>query len=106
LWAETTDISNSGFFCYTMEPFAPGDTLASLIGLRAQSSNSADSDERLYLEAKVEAVRIVMNNGSGFGVGFRILEYRLVNNNGLPSWAKLQAELEAFEPVIEQPVSL
>lgn len=103
LWTETADISNNGFYCTTAQPLAPGDALTCLIALPVQSSGSPDNDERLYLEAKVDVVRIVVNNGNGFGVGCQIREYRVINNQTLPLWAVRKAEKEAFEPAIEQP---
>jgi PilZ domain len=104
LWTETTDISNSGFYCSITQPLAPGERLACLIGLPIpQLSGSSESSDRLYLDAQVEAVRIVVNNRSGFGVGCRILEYRVIANNSIPSWAARELEQPTPEPVIEQP---
>ena len=100
LWTETADINNNGFYCNTREPFAPGDRLTCLIGLPAQPSGS----DRLYLEAKVDVVRITVNDGSGFGVGCRISQYHVINDQALPSWAVGETRQKAFEPAIEQPV--
>ena len=83
-----------------MQPFVPGDTLTCLIGLPAQR----DDSDQLYLEAKVKVVRIVVNDGSGFGVGCQIRQYHVINDQALPSWAVGEVKQKAVEPVIEQPV--
>jgi hypothetical protein len=104
LRTETADISNNGFYCNTMQPFVPGDILACLIELPANSSGAFDSNDRFYLEAKVEVVRIVVNSNSGFGVGCAIREYRVINHQSLPLWASRKAQQEVSEPAaIGQP---
>jgi hypothetical protein len=102
LWTETADISNNGFYCNTAQPFAPGDELKCLIVLPTHAPGTPDSDERLYLEAKVDVVRIVMNEGSAFGIGCEIRHYHVVNSQTLPAWAGADAERKMAEAIIEQ----
>jgi hypothetical protein len=102
LWTETGDISNNGFYCNTIHPFAPGDKLSCLIVLPTQPSGSHEDTEGLYLEARVDVVRIVAR-GNGFGVGCEIRQYRVVNNQVLASWAIMNGfEHKPSESVIEQ----
>jgi hypothetical protein len=103
LWSETADISNNGFYCTTAQPFAPGDVLTCLIELPVNPPGSPDNAARLYLEAKVDVVRIVVHSGNGFGIGCQIRDYRVINNQPLPAWAVRKTEQEAVERVIEQP---
>ncbi len=102
LRTETVDISNNGFYCNTTQPFAPGEKLTCLIGLPTRSTASPAFGDRLYLLADVAVVRIVVDNSSGFGVGCRISEFRVLTNEAIPSWALAQPERTAT-PVIEQP---
>ena len=102
LWTETADISNNGFYCNTAQPFAPGDELRCLIMLPTHAPGTADNNERLYLDAKVDVVRIVMNEGSGFGIGCEIRQYQVVNGQMLPAWAGTEAEQKKVETIIEQ----
>ena len=90
LQTETVDISNNGFYCITPHPFAPGEHLICVIGMPIRSGATLDCKDQLYLQAEVEVVRIVVNNGSGFGVGCRISEYHVLANDALPSWATAQ----------------
>src|ERR1035438_3108442 len=76
LQTETLDISNNGFYCITTHPFAPGERLTCVIGVPIRSGATLECKDRLYLQAEVDVVRIVVNNGNGFGVGCRISEYR------------------------------
>jgi hypothetical protein len=50
---------------------------------------------RLYLEAEVDVVRIVVNNGNGFGVGCCISDFRVLTNGALPAWAKVEQAVPA-----------
>jgi hypothetical protein len=102
LWTETADISNNGFYCNTLQPFAPGDQLNCLVVLPTHTPGATDND-RLYLDAKVDVVRIVMHESSGFGLGCEIRQYHVVNNKTLPSWAGSEAGQKRVESVIEQP---
>ena len=102
LQSETRDISNNGFYCITPHPFAPGEKLICLIGVPTRSTSKEEAKKRLYLEAEVDVVRIVVNNGSGFGVGCRISDYRVLAGNAIPSWASGQAEL--MPAAVEQAV--
>jgi len=92
LQIETLDISNNGFYFITTQPFAPGEQLTCLIGVPIRSSVTSECKDRLYLQAEVDVVRIVVDNGNGFGVGCRISEYRVLTNDALPSWALVQSE--------------
>ena len=104
LRTETVDISNNGFYCNTTQPFAPGEKLTCLIGLPVRSTASPAFGDRFYLLADVDVVRIVLNNGSGFGVGCRISEFRVLTNDAIPSWALAKPDETASKPTIEQPV--
>jgi hypothetical protein len=104
LQTETRNISNNGFYCITPHPFAPGEKLRCLIGVPTRSSEKRELKDRLYLEAEVDVVRIVVNNGDGFGVGCRISDYRVLGSNAIPSWASGQAELMPVGTAIEQAV--
>ena len=86
LRAETLDVSNNGFYCITSRPFAPGERLTCIIAVPIRAATgAAESCDRLYLEAKVDVVRIVVNSNNGFGVGCRISEYRIGINDSLRS---------------------
>ncbi len=102
LWTETADISNNGFYCNTIQPFAPGDQLKCVIVLPAHSPGTPDNNERFYLEATVDVVRIVMNEGTGFGIGCEIRQYHVIKRDRLPSWADGEAEQKLAESAIEQ----
>lgn len=105
LWTETIDISNNGFYCSTSHPFAPGEVLQCLISLPSSPpSGSPDTASRLYLEAKAEVIRIAID-GSGFGVAFRILDYRVLAQDAVASWATSEPEQDddVEHPIIEQP---
>ena len=97
---ETLDISNNGFYCITTQPFAPGERLTCLIGVPVRSSATREPKERLYLHADVDVVRIVVNNGNGFGVGCRISDYRVLTSDAIPSWALDSTE----QPVVVTPI--
>jgi hypothetical protein len=51
----------------------------------------------------VNVVRIVMNKGSGFGIGCEIRQFHVLTSQALPSWVREEAE-QKVETVIEQPV--
>ena len=102
LQTETLDISNNGFYCITTHPFAPGERLTCVIGVPIRSGATLECKDRLYLQAEVDVVRIVVNNGNGFGVGCRISEYRVLTNSLLPQWATAQAGQAVSASPIEQ----
>ena len=82
--SETLDISSRGFYCTTKEPFAPGDRLRALLSIPA-AYDSRDSN--LYLDAEVEVMRVTMDNViSGFGLGCRIADYHVVDNQTALNW--------------------
>jgi hypothetical protein len=92
LQTETLNISNNGFYCITTQPFAPGDKLACLIVVPTRSSCHSEINDRLCLQAEVDVVRIMVNNGNGFGVGCRISNYRVLTNDAVPSWASCPSD--------------
>lgn len=100
LRCETADISTDGFYCNTSEPFAPGEKLTCLVALPTRPPAPQEDGNQLCLEAEVEVVRLVMNNGDGFGIGCRILEYRVLSRAAAVSWA--QTEQGTSSPIIEQ----
>jgi hypothetical protein len=104
LKTETLDISNNGFYCITTRPFVPGEKLTCLIGMPGRSSSKLESKSRFYLEAEVKVVRIVVNSGSGFGVGCRISDYRVLARDAIPSWVTAPAEETMAAAAIEQMV--
>jgi hypothetical protein len=68
-----------------------------------RSGATLECKDRLYLEAKVDVVRIVVNNGNGFGVGCRISEYRVLANDNFQKWATAKAgETVSAATTIEQ----
>ena len=104
VWTETADISNNGFYCNTPQPFAPGDEFRCIIVLPTHCLAPSNNGERLYLEAKVEVVRIAMNESSGFGIGCEIRHFHVLTSQKLPPWARADAENKRIEAIIEQPV--
>jgi hypothetical protein len=67
-----------------------------------RSSETLELRERLYLQAEVDVVRIVVTNGNGFGVGCRISDYHVLANDAVPSWALATTEQAVFATPIEQ----
>jgi PilZ domain-containing protein len=75
--SETVNISSDGLYCIAQEPFAPGDRLRCLITLGGPFHSAQDC---LYLEARIEVVRILADNAvPGFGLGCRIKDYHVVS---------------------------
>ena len=82
--SETVNISSKGFYCTTKEPFAPGDRLRALLSLPAPSESKGNE---LYLDAKVEVMRVLMDNdASGFGLGCRIAGYHVLSRETAEKW--------------------
>lgn len=79
----TTNISNSGFYCNTQEPFSPGDQLRCLIVLPAEEDEREDP---CYLEGDAEVIRLLVTD-EGFAVGCRLNEYHVIVDGLIPSWA-------------------
>jgi PilZ domain len=102
LQTETLDISNNGFYSITAHPFAPGEKLKCLIGVGTRLASTSDPKHRLWVEAEVDVVRIVVTNGTGFGVACRISDYRVLAGDALPSWALQRAEHASLPPPVEQ----
>ena len=73
--SETLNISKNGFYCATREPFVPGDRLRCLLSI---SAPCGPMDSELYLDAEIEVMRVLVDT-SGFGLGCRIGEYHIVN---------------------------
>jgi PilZ domain len=74
--SETVDISRDGFFCITDQPFQPGQQMrCSLLFPEASAG-------RVRLDGTVEVVRVSLNSqGPGFGIGFCLRDYRLVEES-------------------------
>jgi hypothetical protein len=73
--SETVNISSDGFYCTTSQPFIPGERLRCIISLR----QGRQAEPYQYLDAEVEVVRIIApQRESGFGIGCRIWDYRLM----------------------------
>lgn len=83
LRTSTTNISNSGFYCNTDEPFSPGDQLRCLIVLPPGEN---DRESPCYLEGDAEVIRLLVTDG-GFAVGCRLNEYHVIVDGLIPSWA-------------------
>jgi len=79
-------MNSDGFYCTTTQPFSPGERLACLVVLPAQSAGAPPRD-RFYLEGQVEVIRLVVSGTKGFGIGCRIREYQMINGEALPPWA-------------------
>jgi c-di-GMP-binding flagellar brake protein YcgR len=75
---ETINISSSGFYCTSNEPFAVGSRLRCVIVLPGQAH--ATPQDVLFLDCKAEVMRVVANAAQGFGTGFRILQYRVITS--------------------------
>jgi hypothetical protein len=84
--SETSNISNDGFYCTSPQPFSPGDSLACLIVLPAEPSDSKESPQ-FCIEGRVEVVRLVVDNQKGFGIGCRFGQYHVIPRGEIPSWA-------------------
>jgi len=76
---ETLNISKNGFYCATKEPFAPGDRLRCLLSISAPSDST---EGELYLDAEIEVMRVLVD-ALGFGLGCRIGEYHIVNQQAV-----------------------
>jgi PilZ domain len=87
--SETANISNDGFYCETPEPLSPGEKLTCLLALPTQPSISAPGDP-FYIEGQVDVVRLVGDNATGFGIGCRICQYRIISREGVPAWAQIR----------------
>jgi hypothetical protein len=77
--SETVNISKTGFYCSTKEPFAPGDRLRCLLSISAPCDST---ESELYLDAEVEVIRVRVDT-SGFGLGCRIGEYHIVSQQAI-----------------------
>jgi len=82
--SETLDISSRGFYCTTKEPFAPGDRLRALLSIPAAYDPKVSD---LYLDAEVEVMRVIIDNViSGFGLGCRIADFHVVDQQTAMNW--------------------
>ena len=82
---ESGDITTQGFYCASPLPLYPGEKLRGLIALPPASHAVASGD--WFLEAKIEVVRLVVDNDDGFSIGCRIDDYALIQPDAFPSWA-------------------
>ena len=74
----TRDLSSGGFYCLTKMPFVPGEFRTCTLGV---PTNYPRSTERLLsVECKVQVVRVQAEADGLFGVGFRIDDYRFLDN--------------------------
>jgi hypothetical protein len=79
--SETVNISKTGFYCSTKEPFAPGDRLRCLLSISAPCDST---ESEIYLDAEVEVMRVRVDT-SGFGLGCRIGEYHIISQQAVKS---------------------
>jgi hypothetical protein len=77
--ATTTDISSCGLYCQSDVQVPAGERFRCLIEMA--SNGFRPSNGSTCLECLVEVVRIE-KQGSGFGMGCRICEYRLLRSQG------------------------
>lgn len=82
---ETMDVSADGFYCIAGEPFAPGSRVRFIIGLPdAKAAGSTSPGSKLYMDGYADVVRVICELQNGYGLGFHITEYHVVDAvNGL-----------------------
>jgi hypothetical protein len=83
--SETLDITNDGFYCTSSQPLSPGERLSGLMALPAAPPLKESS--QLFMEAEIEIVRLAIDNTIGFGLGCRIINYRVITRGSMPNWA-------------------
>lgn len=77
----TRDMSSSGFYFLSTEPFVPGEQLRCTIAIPTHAWSS--SGERLLLDCSVEVARVEhLGPGKGMGVACRIVDYSVVHYQG------------------------
>jgi hypothetical protein len=78
---ETVDISADGFYCTAAEPFAPGSRVRFVIALPSTTADGSISVKpKLYMDGYADVVRVICELQSGFGLGFHITEYRVIED--------------------------
>ncbi len=82
--SDTLNISKNGFYCATKEPFVPGDRLRCLLYI---SGPCGSKESELYLDAAVEVMRVLVDT-SGFGLGCRIGDYHVVDEQAVQGTIK------------------
>lgn len=83
--SETSDITNDGFYCTSSQPLSPGEKLSGVMLL--PPSPSTTESNQLYVEAEIEIIRLAIDNTTGFGIGCRITDYRVITRDAMPDWA-------------------
>lgn len=84
----TRDVSSSGFYCHSSEPFLPGEQLRCTIIIPTHSWSTAE--ERLFLNCSVEVIRVEhLGPGKGMGIACRIMDYHVIH---LPGGTSAPAE--------------
>lgn len=79
---ETVDVSTDGFYCVADEPFAPGSHVRFVITLPSTTVDGSGIERtELYMDGSADVVRVVCELQSGFGVGFHINEYHVVERS-------------------------
>lgn len=74
----TRDVSSSGFYCLSSEPFVPGEQLECTIVIPTNAWSS--SEERLFLNCSVEVTRVEhLGPGKGMGIACRIMDYNVIH---------------------------
>jgi hypothetical protein len=82
---ETSDLSSGGFYFLTKEPFESGEYRVCTLGMPANEPWGVD--HFLFVECKVQVVRIQPDRDGLSGVGCRIQDYRFVETpNGPARW--------------------
>ena len=70
----TENLSSDGFYCFSSEPLTPGEQLDCVIIVPIRR------EETLWLECRIGVVRVeIAPPGTGYGVGCRIEDYRIMD---------------------------
>ena len=73
----TKNVSSHGFFCYSSEPFSPGEMLICTIDIPAWRPGGPDAS--LMLECSVQVIWVEQSEGAWpFGIGCQIHDYAVV----------------------------
>lgn len=80
LEAESRDISTTGFMCMLKEPLSIGQVFRCLLFISKPICDSGEAPRNVCLEAEAEVVRILVDSSDvWFGIGCRILSYKLIS---------------------------
>jgi len=74
----TENITSNGFYCFSKEPFEPGEQLECVISIPAGSFGYSDAPIRLKCRVRVMRVE---NQQDSFGLGCFIEDYDLLLNS-------------------------